>query len=103
MQYDRARKLADGRWQLELVEVPDWAFGLRWLLDEVDGRLGHVLCGEGLPDRRWLYPLTGWLHDRFTTILFLPELKERVLVVSHPFEVDDPAWEAALQANEAGY
>lgn len=79
MRFDRVTHLPNGNWQLELVEVPDWALGLRWLFDELDGRLDHVLCGEGLPDRWYYYHLAGWLHDLATKILFLPDTAERVL------------------------
>lgn len=97
MRYDRARQLEDGRWLFELVEVPDWALGLRWLLEEVDHRSGHVLCGQGIPDRFGLRHLAGWLYQGFGYILFLPEYQERVLVTSDPIDARS-AWAAMVVA-----
>lgn len=98
MRYDRARKLGDGYWQLEYVEVPDWARRLSWLFDQVDHYTGHLLCGFGWPDYRLFYPLAGWFYRVGHFFLLLPDHKERVLVTSNPFEVDDPAREAALRS-----
>ena len=84
MKYHRARQLEDGCWQLELVEVPDWALGLRWLLDEVDHLSGCRLCGQGLPDRWGYRHLAGWLYQAYGYVLFLPDHFERVLATSDP-------------------
>ena len=63
---------------LEAVATPRWAVLVRDTVEGVDARLGHLLCGEGLPDHRWLYPLAGWLHQSFSWVLFLPDRLERV-------------------------
>jgi len=71
---------------VELLEVPFWARLVSWAAEELDARLGHALCGEGLPDWVWLIPV-GWprrdaegvlenslgsrIHTAFTWLLFL--------------------------------
>lgn len=57
---------------VECVEVPDWAYLLRWAAEEVDHKLGHALCGEG-PDVWWYNPFRGWLFRRFSWLLFLED------------------------------
>ena len=103
MRYDRAHQLQDGRWQLEYVEVPDWALGLRWLLEEIDHRSGHLLCGEGLPDRFGYRHLAGWLYQAFGYVLFLPQHMERVLFTSDPIEARRAAQVFAVASMDPRY
>jgi hypothetical protein len=78
-----------------LCDVPVWAVVVSHLADLVDGHLGHVLCGQGLPEVFSHIPL-GWpeydvdngvlansvayrLHRLFGEALCLPDRRARVL------------------------
>ena len=77
-----------------LCEAPVWAVAVSHVADWVDARLGHVFCGEGLPEVFSrvpvgfpLYDSNGYLrnsasarlHDLFGAVLGLPDRYAREL------------------------